>query len=139
MNLDTISINQTLPAITCDYELLRQWAKSITEKYQDLVVREEDIKAIKTDMAELNKAKQKLERARIDTVKAISAPIREFEAQIKDITCLFDAVYKSLADQVKVFEDKEKEEKLAQVKGIIAEETLYANFVIVPIQNKANS
>lgn len=122
MNLDTISINQTLPAITCDYQSLREWAYGITAKYRDLTITEDQVKEIKADMAELNKAKQKLERARIDTVKEISAPIKKFEAEIKAISGLFDKAYSSLAEQVKVFEDAEKDRKREQIQAILVVE-----------------
>lgn len=127
MNIDAISIDQTLPAITCDYQSLREWAEGITAKYRDLTITEDQVKEIKSDMAELNKAKQKLERARIDTVKEISAPIRRFEAEIKAISRLFDDAYSALANQVKAFEDAEKDKKRDQIQAIIVVECSQAN------------
>lgn len=127
MNLDTIPINQTLPAISCDYDSLRSWALGVTAKYKDLTITPDQVKEIKSDMADLNKAKQKIERARIDTVKAISTPIREFEIKIKEITTLFDEAYKSLADQVRAFEATEKEEKGRQIQAMIAVECQQAS------------
>lgn len=118
-NIENFDITQTLPVISFDYESLRQWAISITDKYKDLVVTENDIKSIKKEMAELNKAKDKLNRARIDAVKAISAPIREFEAQIKDVCNLFESTYAALGSQIKTYEDREREEKRKQIEGII--------------------
>lgn len=128
--IDKISISQTLPAITCDYASLESWAHSLTDKYQGLLVTEEQIQAIKKDMAELNKAKDKLNRARIDTVKAVSAPIKEFEAKIKSVCGLFEETYTSLALQVKLFEDAEKEAKRKEIEKVIEAEiafTLHAN------------
>lgn len=119
MEIDNLKVEQSLPVISFDYDTLRQWAISITDKYKDLVVTENDVKTIKKEMADLNKAKDKLNRARIDTVKAISAPIKEFEAQIKDVCGLFDATYSALGEQVKAFENREREEKRNQVEGII--------------------
>lgn len=119
MEIDNLKVEQSLPVISFDYDSLRQWALSITEKYKDLVVTENDVKSIKKEMAELNKAKDKLNRARIDTVQAISAPIREFEEQIKDVCGLFDTTYSALGEQVKAFENQEREEKRSQIEGII--------------------
>lgn len=119
MEIDNLKIEQSLPLISFEYESLRQWAISITDKYRDLVVTENDIKSIKKEMAELNKAKDKLNRARIDTVKAVSAPIREFEDQIKDICGLFDETYDGLARQVKGFENREREDKRKNVETLI--------------------
>lgn len=127
MTIDTIVTNQTLPAITCDYQSLREWADGITAKYRDLTITENQVKEIKSDMAELNKAKQKLERARIDTVKEISAPIRRFEAEIKAISKLFDDAYSALANQVKAFEGAEKDKKRDQIQAMIAVECQQAH------------
>lgn len=119
MEIDNLKVEQSLPVISFDYDSMRKWALSITEKYKDLVVTENDVKSIKKEMAELNRAKDKLNRARIDTVKAISAPIREFEEQIKDICGLFDTTYAALGSQVREFENQEKDEKRKQIEGII--------------------
>lgn len=118
MNIDHLAIEQTLPALSCDYEGLKSWATAMTAKYENLVITESEVKDIKVDMAELNKAKQKLDRARIDAVKAVSAPIREFEGQIKEICGIFDKTYRALGEQVKGFEAKEREEKRAKVQTI---------------------
>lgn len=122
MELDKISIDQTLPVLVCDYDSLEKWAKGITDKYKDLVITEDQILEIKKDMAELNKAKAKLDRARIDAVKAISAPIREFEARIKAICGMFDVAYGALQVQVSDFELAQKEEKQRRVQEIVSQE-----------------
>lgn len=118
-NIENFDISQTLPVIACDYESLKTWALAYVSRYKDLVITEDQVRDIKKDMAEINKAKQNLERARIDAVKAVSAPIKDFEAKIKDVVCIFDNAYKSLGDQVKGFEMAAREAKRAEIQAAI--------------------
>lgn len=121
MDIENLEVQQTLPAISCDYDNLKRWAHSITDKYNGLLVTDDQIQAIKKDMAELNKAKDKLNRARIDAVKAVSAPIKEFEERIKEVVSLFDTAYVHLSEQVKSFEEAEKDKKRKEVEKLIDE------------------
>lgn len=121
-----INIEQTLPALACDFDGLKQWARAMTAKYDNLVISENQVTDIKKDMAVLNKAKDKLNRARIDAVKTVSAPIKEFETQIKQICAIFETAYDNLAWQVREFEDAQKEEKRKKIKAMIEEEIAIA-------------
>lgn len=116
LNLD---LQTTLPALTFDFAGLKAWALGITEKYANLVVREEDVTAIKSEMAGLNKAKKAVDDARKEAVRRVSEPIKAFEAQVKEVTGLFATTYDALAGQVKEFEDREREAKRVQVKVLI--------------------
>lgn len=119
VNIENLEVSKTLPAISCDYECLKEWALAYVSRYKDLLVTEDQVKDIKKDMAEINKAKHNLERARIDAVKAVSAPIKEFEAQIKEVCAIFDEAYDRLGKQVKEFEKWERAEKLIDVQNLI--------------------
>lgn len=123
MNIGELTIKQEMPSLSCDYEALEHWAKSITDKYINLVITEDQISEIKNDMAEINKAKSMLDRARIDAVKAISAPIREFELRIKSICSLFDNAYLGLKEQINKYEEERRAEKRKKIESIIQEET----------------
>lgn len=121
MHIEQFDIAQTLPVIQFDYEQLKTWAQELVSKYDGLVVTEDQIPEIKKDMAELNKMKDKLNRARIDTVKAISAPIKEFEQKIKDICEIFTKAYTGLNNQVLAFQEEERKEKQSKILALINE------------------
>lgn len=121
MHIEHFDIAQTLPVIQFDYEQLKTWAQELVSKYDGLVVTEDQIPEIKKDMAELNKMKDKLNRARIDTVKAISAPIKEFEQKIKDICEIFTKAYAGLNNQVLAFQEEERKEKQSKILVLINE------------------
>ena len=73
-------------------------------------------------MSDLNKAKISVDNSRKETVKKLSAPLKEFEGQIKKVTAIFDATYKSLSDQVQHFVSQERENKRTVVQNAISEE-----------------
>lgn len=115
-------VRAEMPAISFSYDKLVAEAKAITAKYENLVVTEDQVKDIKKDMAELNAAKNRLDKARKDVVRQINEPVKIFEAQIKEVCAIFDSTYKYLQEQVQVFVQKERDEKREEVKAIIAEE-----------------
>lgn len=119
--MQDLKLKTTLPALSFDFESLKSWALALTEKYNGLVVTEDAVAAVKQDMAELNKTKKAVDDARKEAVRRVSAPIREFEEQIKEITAIFDKAYSGLAGQVRAFEDKEREAKAEKVNAIIAD------------------
>lgn len=135
-----LKLQTSLPAVSFDLEGLTAWATAMTEKYAGLVVSEDQVKDVKKDMAELNAAKIRVDNARKETVKILTAPIKGFEAQIKKVCCIFDDAYRALGEQVKVFEEKERDAKREVVKGLIDEELeAHADRVRafpIPVQDK---
>lgn len=128
---------EALPVLLFNYEALKAWATGITAKYADLVVTEDAVVAVKKDMADLNKARKAVDEARKEAVRRVSEPIRTFEAQIKEVCGIFDGAYSKLSEQVKVFEDKEREEKRKAVFALI-EQALEARQITmeIPVQDK---
>ena len=91
-------------------------------------------------VAELNKAKISLDNSRKETVKELSAPLKAFEGQIKQVTSIFDETYKFLSDQVQHFVEQEREKKREIVQAAIAEELAVRKDEVqafaIPIQDK---
>lgn len=114
-----LKINETLPVLAFNFEQLKAWAAGLTERYADLVVSEDAIADVKRDMAEINKAKKAVDDARKEAVRRVSEPIRTFEGQIKEVCAIFDTAYARLGEQVKAFEDAQREDKRNTVEGII--------------------
>lgn len=138
--MQDLKLQTTLPALSFDAEALKAWALSLTEKYMGLVVTEEAVADAKKDMAELNKAKKSIDDARKEAVRRVSEPIRAFEAQIKEVCAIFDRAYQGLSQQVKAFEDAQREAKRKDVAGLIIEANMNAfgepAFLDIPMQDK---
>lgn len=111
----------TPPEITFDADALSAAVDAVLEQYDGLVVTEDMVTAIKSEMAALNRVKDKLETARKDIAGKISSPVKEFEAQVKAaVQRIIDGRGK-LDAQVKAFEQKQRESRRAKVQAIIDE------------------
>lgn len=121
MNQQELHIKETLPALSFNYDQLKEWAHGLTERYTNMVVTEDAIVEVKKDMADLNRNKAKLEEARKEVVRRVSEPIKSFEAQVKEVVGIFDAAYAGLSGQVKAFEDAQRSEKRKRVIELVNE------------------
>ena len=117
MNLPALQF--TPPSIVFDFETLKHNIEEITTKYEGLVVGEDDVTAIKSELAALNHLAKGLADARKDAVAKVSAPIKDFEAQVKEMETLILATRGKLDEQVKAFVQKEREGKRASVQFMI--------------------
>ena len=117
-----MKLQTSLPAVSFDYAGLVAWAQGMTSKYQGLVVTEDQVAEIRVCMSDLNKAKISVDNSRKETVKKLSAPLKEFEGQIKKVTAIFDATYRALSEQVQHFVEQERENKRTVVQNAISEE-----------------
>ena len=135
-----MKLQASLPVVSFDYAGLVAWANGFVSKYKGLVVTEEQIPEIRDIMAEINKAKINLDNARKETVKELSAPLKDFEGKIKQVNAIFDEVYRFLGDQVQHFVEQEREAKRKLVLDIIADELASRQAEIepfdIPVQDK---
>ena len=104
-----------LPVVVFNVEELKSQALALVEKYDGLVFTEEEIPAVRRDMTMLNGLAERLERARIDTAKQMMAPIKEFEAQIKEVSAILLKTREALGSKVQVYVQQQKEIRRAAV------------------------
>ena len=135
-----LKIEPKLPVLSFNFEQLKTWATSLTERYANMVVTEEAIADVKRDMADINRAKKIVDDSRKEAVRRVSEPIRIFEGQIKEVCAIFDTAYSKLGEQVKTFEDAQREAKRKDVEGLIIEANMNAfgnpAQLDIPIQEK---
>ncbi len=137
-NPTNLDLSFTLPVVKgFDYAGLKAWAEGIKSKYADVVVMEDQIIETKAEMAELNRIKKQLDTARIAAVRKVSEPIRDFEAQVKEVCAIFDATYAYLGDPVKGYEERAREEKRQEVLFAIQTLTAEAGYpgLEIPVQD----
>ncbi len=116
-----LQLQSTPATLGFNFTELMEWATGITADYEGLVVTEDMVPGIKSEMAGLNKMKAQLDSARKQAVRQVSEPIRQFEARIKEVCAVFDAAYAALATQVKGVEERQREEKRREVLFLIAD------------------
>lgn len=90
------------------------------EKYNNLVVTEDSIKAAKDDKAALNKLKKAIEERRISIKKQYLEPYNALEAQCKELVRLIDEPIIAIDKQIKAFDEIEKQEKFTALSEAFA-------------------
>ena len=116
-----LKVTATPLVITFDVDALNAAVDAVLEPYEGRIVAENEIPGIKSEMAALNKVKEKLEAARKEIAGQISAPVKEFEAQVKGIVQRLIDGRGKLDAQVKAFEAQQREDRKASVQAIIDE------------------
>ena len=101
--------------IECDFKGLNAYVESQIQKYDGLVVTEEQIKDAEKNMADLNKMKDLIEDRRKEIKKEITIPYTEFEKNIKPIVKRIDEVRGKIKEQVDAFKEQEKAEKKKRI------------------------
>lgn len=109
----------TPPVISLNFDELETRIDGITEQYSGLVVTEDDVPAIKSEMAGLNHLARQLGDARKDAVSRVSGPIKEFEGRVKTLETKITTVRGTLDEQVKAHIQRERDSKRASVQFII--------------------
>lgn len=104
-----------LGSIDSNIELIKDKANAIKNFYANLVINEDDVKDMKSEMAALNKTKDVVKKYRLDIVKEFNKPLDEFVANAKETEKLLSEAYDSLKSQVKVFEDARLQERKQEV------------------------
>lgn len=94
-----------------NYEEIKKSVEEYTKKYQGLVITEDDTKDIKKVNTELNNLAKALNDEKIKVKKEYMKPLELFENQVKELIAILKDTRAELDDQVKSFENKEKEEK----------------------------
>lgn len=103
--------------IKFNFEELQQEITNKVEVYKNLVYTDETIKEAKADKAALNKFIKALEDKRKDIKKQCLKPYEEFEAQIKQLVAIVNEPVMLIDTQVKDYEQRKKDEKLAEIKA----------------------
>ena len=116
-----LKVTATPLVITFDVDALNAAVDAVLEPYEGRIVAENEIPGIKSEMAALNKVKEKLEAARKEIAGQISAPVKEFEAQVKGIVQRLVDGRGKLDAQVKAFETQQREDRKTSVQTIIDE------------------
>jgi hypothetical protein len=110
-----------ITSIEFNKDELKNELKERLEKYKGLVYNDNEIKLAKSDRANLNKFKEALEGKRKEVKRQCLNPYERFEIDIKELIELVDKPIREIDEQVKEFENKQKEEKREVVTGVFNE------------------
>lgn len=113
-NLDVVR-NQTIAA---NFEAVAAWLDEELKPYIGLIVTADAIPSAKAYRANLRKVKDRIEECRKEAKRAALAPYNAFEEQAKVLTGKIDEAVLNIDGQVKAFEQREAEAKIAEIKAV---------------------
>ncbi len=106
---------KALEPIKFNYEELKKWLEEKVKNYKNLVYTDENIGTAKSDRADLNKLKKALNDEKIRIKKTYLTPYDVFETKIKELIGIVDIAVENVDVQVKDYEQKEKDNKRAEI------------------------
>lgn len=105
-------------AISFNYEELKTAIAEKANEYAVAVYSEDQIKNAKADRADLNKLKKALNDERIRREKEYIQPFNDFKNKVNELISIIDTPVKLIDGQIKNYEEKQKEEKLQEIKEL---------------------
>lgn len=108
MNQDIIKIEATAPALALNYEAAKAAIEREVALY-DVVVTQDTVKDAKKLATELRQSEQFIRSRGKEAVDEVSAPIRDFQGRIKELSGICAAGRQRILDQVQKFEDETRE------------------------------
>lgn len=109
---------QTAPVKFPAFEYYKQQAQKAAEYINSIVLTDNNVKDVKKDLAAARKLTDGLDQKRIQIKNAILADYVEFESQVKELQAIVKDAESSLRSKVKELEERERENKKAQILDI---------------------
>lgn len=103
--------------IEFNFEELKQELQNKMVRYQNIVYTDEQVQEAKKDVASLRKFASALSDERIRVKKQCLQPYEAFEEKIKELSTIVNGPIELIATQLKAFEERQKEEKLEEIKA----------------------
>ena len=98
-----------------EYATYKKKAMEVAAYIDSIVLTEDNVKEVKSTLADARKLVNALEDRRKAIKKEVMEPYKAFESQVKDITGIIDEADAKLRAQVRVMEEREREEKQAKI------------------------
>lgn len=111
---------QALPPVQWNYDELKQQLTEGLAAYKGRVYTDDTITQAKKDRAALNKLAAAIDDKRKDMKARYLQPYQEFEMQAKELAQMVKDQSAEIDVQVKVYEQKRKDEKLESIKELYA-------------------
>jgi len=102
-----LKISSSLPVISGNFDDLRNQITLELKQY-DFIVSEDDVKVARKMATSINKLKGEIAKKRKEIISDLTAPLKEFEKQAKELETICETSRQGLLSQTKVFEDEQK-------------------------------
>jgi len=118
MNDLQVKVLEVTPAVVkFNFEQLKTEAEKIASEYKGLVFTAETVKEGKKVVAELRKVKKNINDFKVKTKKELTASVKTFEEQCKDLMATFDEPLEFIDNQMKHFEENRISELLDYIRN----------------------
>ena len=114
-----LAVTATPLVINWNRDAVSALLDAVLEQYEGLAVREEDVPAIKAEMAGLNKLRDRLDDARKEITRRIAGPLDAFNDEARALVARVVEVRAGLDAQVKEFEKRDREGRRQSVQFVI--------------------
>ncbi len=114
-----LAVTATPLVINWNRDAVSALLDAVLEQYEGLAVREEDVPAIKSEMAGLNKLRDRLDDARKEITRRIAGPLDAFNDEARALVARVVEVRVGLDAQVKEFERMDREGRRKSVQFVI--------------------
>ena len=114
-----LAVTATPLVINWNRDAVSALLDAVLEQYEGLAVREEDVPAIKAEMAGLNKLRDRLDDARKEITRRITGPLDAFNDEARALVARVVEVRAGLDAQVKEFERRDREGRRQSVQFVI--------------------
>lgn len=100
------------------FEDYKQQAEQVSSYIRSLPVTQENIKAVKVELAKARKLTDRLNRSRIDIKKEILSQYTVFESQVKELCDIVGEADDELRDKVRQLEELERKCKMSEIEEL---------------------
>lgn len=100
------------------FEDYKRQAEAVSAYIRSLPVTQENIKAVKVELAKARKLTDRLNRSRIDIKKEILSQYTVFESQVKELCDIVGEADEELRDKVRQLEELERKCKMSEIEEL---------------------
>ena len=111
-------LESKLPILKINFEELKSSLKAEVEKYKGLVVTEETLPTCKQTQKEIASLRIKIDKHRKEIKQEFEKPIKQFEAEVKELLAIIDTVEAPIVSGIKHYDDLKRQEKQELVRSI---------------------
>jgi len=119
--LDITNAKTTVPSVVCDFEKAKKEALEYVETYKNIVITEDNYKSSKADAKKIGGTILDIEKFRKTIKKELEKPIKEFDANCKEIENILSEAKETILLQTDQYDEKIRQEKLEYARSCITE------------------
>lgn len=123
MNEISVIVEQTQGLVTANFEEVKKQLYIQMDEYRGIIYTDDTIKSAKETVAMLRKVRKAIDDKRKEVKKAQMMPYEEFELKAKEMMQIIDDVINPTVEQVSIFEEKAKTDRLDGIKKYFSDKS----------------